>query len=295
MNIRRAENDADLEAWRQIRIALLPNERTASVDEIRATQSPERLLLLAELDGEVVGSGGVSRSDMRGAALFPRVLPPFRRRGIGTALLRALAAHAESVGHGEAGSLVDDDGSLAFAERFGFRETGRQVEQVREIGDREPAPTPPDGVRLVSVAERPELRLRTYHELALQAFEDMPTPSRVTITPEQWEREWVTWVEGSFVALAGDELVGCAGLIRDEDRPDRAENSLTAVRRDWRGRGVARALKEQTIAWAAENGLREIYTWTQTGNENMRAVNERLGYVTRDIAIGVRGPLPLPA
>jgi mycothiol synthase len=151
----------------------------------------------------------------------------------------------------------------------------------------------PEGVTLVSVAERPDLRLRTYAELALQAFEDMPTWRPISITAEQWEREWITWPEGSFVALAGDEIVGCAGLIRDDERPNRAENSLTAVRRDWRGRGLARALKEQVIAWAAERGLREIYTWTQTGNENMRAVNERLGYVTRDVTIDVRGPLPL--
>jgi GNAT superfamily N-acetyltransferase len=68
---------------------------------------------------------------------------------------------------------------------------------------------------------------------------------------------------------------------------------LTTVRRDWRGRGLARALKEHAIAWASARGLREIYTWTQTGNENMRAVNERLGYVTRDISISVRRDLPL--
>jgi GNAT superfamily N-acetyltransferase len=146
---------------------------------------------------------------------------------------------------------------------------------------------------LVSLAERPDLFRRTYDELALQAFEDMPTPVTISITPEIWEREWLTWPEGSFVALAGDELVGCAGLIRDEDQPQRAENSLTAVRRDWRGRGLARVLKETVIAWASANGLTEVYTWTQTGNENMRAVNEKLGYVTRDVAISVRAPLPL--
>jgi GNAT superfamily N-acetyltransferase len=86
-----------------------------------------------------------------------------------------------------------------------------------------------------------------------------------------------------------------AGLIRDPDRPDRAEQALTAVRRDFRGRGLARALKEATIAWASEHGLREIYTWTQTGNENMQAVNERLGYVARTVSISMRRPLPLQA
>jgi GNAT superfamily N-acetyltransferase len=121
----------------------------------------------------------------------------------------------------------------------------------------------------------------------------MPTPRKVEITPEQWEAEWVTYPEATFVAFADREIVGMAGLAQDADRPDRAENVLTTVRRDWRGRGLARALKETTIAWAAEQGIREIYTWTQTGNENMRAVNERLGYVTRNISISVRRALPL--
>ena len=148
---------------------------------------------------------------------------------------------------------------------------------------------------MVSVADRPELLGRLYHELALPAFEDMPTPRKVEITPEQWESEWVTWPEATFAALAGDELVGMAGLLRDVDRRERAENALTTVRRDWRGRGLARTLKETTIAWASDRGLREIYTWTQTGNENMQAVNTKLGYVTRTTSISLRRPLPLPA
>jgi GNAT superfamily N-acetyltransferase len=293
IELRVANTDEELEAWRRVRIALVPNERTASVQELRRLETPERQLLLAELDGEVAGSGVAGRSDLGGGFLIPRVLLQARRRGIGTQLLRMLAAHLERIGYETAGSDVEDEGSRAFAERFGFRETGRQVEQVRAVGRDERWPTHPAGIELVSVAERPELRTRTYHELALEAFGDMPTPRKIQITLEQWEREWITWPEGSFVALCGDEIVGCAGLIRDEDRPGRAENSLTAVRRDWRGRGLARALKEQTIAWASENGLSEIYTWTQTGNEGMRTVNEKLGYVTRDVSISVRAPLPL--
>jgi GNAT superfamily N-acetyltransferase len=189
--------------------------------------------------------------------------------------------------------MVDDEGSLAFAEHFGFAETGRQVEQVRAIEADEPWPATPDGVEVVTVAERPELLPRLYQELALEAFQDMPTPRKVEITLEQWQSEWLNWPEATFAALAGDEIVGMAGLNHDADRPDRAENALTTVRRDWRGRGLARALKETAIAWASRHGIREIYTWTQTGNENMRAVNERLGYVTRDFSINVRRKLPL--
>lgn len=292
--VRPAETDADLESWRQVRIAVLPNERAAQVEELRRGMTPETLYLLAELDGEAVGSGVASRSDLAGqGSLAPRVLPEARRRGVGTALLRELAAHVERIGFDRAGSTVDDPGSLAFAERFGFREVGREVEQVRTIGD-EPRPEPPDGVEIVSVAERPELFDRTY-DLAVEAFQDFAIDVPLDVSRESWEREWLTWPEGSFVALAGDEVVGCAGLLRDDDHPERAENSLTAVRRDWRRRGLASVLKRTTLAWASENGLREIYTWTQTGNEGMRAVNESLGYVTRSTSIRLRGSLPLPA
>jgi GNAT superfamily N-acetyltransferase len=169
------------------------------------------------------------------------------------------------------------------------------VEQVRAVAADEPWPAVTDGITVINLAERPELLGRLYDELALEAFEDMPTPRKVEITPEQWESEWITWPEATFVALAGDEVVGMAGLLRDVDRPERAENALTTIRRDFRGRGIARTLKETTIAWASERGLREIYTWTQTGNENMRAVNERLGYVTRTTSVSLRRPLPLPA
>jgi GNAT superfamily N-acetyltransferase len=290
IELREAETDAELELWRDVRKALLPNERTAPIEELRSSGS---FLLLAYRQGELAGSGSASASDTGRGAVFPRVLPEHRRNGVGTALLLRLASHAEARGYGDIGSMVDDEGSLAFARRFGFVETGRQVEQVREVGADEPWPVLPDGIELITAAERPGLLRRLYDELALQAFEDMPTPRKIEITPERWETEWVTWPEATFAALAGDELVGMAGLLPDVDRPERAENVLTTVRRDWRGRGVARALKEHVIAWASARGLREIYTWTQTGNENMRAVNERLGYVTRDISISVRRELPL--
>jgi mycothiol synthase len=290
IELREAKTDDELELWRSVRLAILPYERTASVAELRAGGS---FMLLAHRDGELVGSGSASKSDMGGGAVTPRVLPAHRRQGIGTALLQHLASHAEECGYDEVGSMVDDADSFAFAQRFGFTETGRQVEQVRTVTADEPWPEVPDGIEVITVAERPELLPRLYHELALQAFEDMPTPRKVEITPEQWEAEWLNWPEATFVALADAEVVGMAGLNHDADQPDRAENTLTAVRRDWRGRGLARTLKETAAAWASAHGIREIYTWTQTGNENMRAVNERLGYFTRNTSISVRRALPL--
>ena len=290
--VRPAQTDSDLEAWRQVRMTVIPNERCGSVEEIRRSATPRSLFLLAELDGELAGSGIAGRSDLAGQGfLAPRVLPAARRRGVGTALLRALAEHVQLLGFAEAGSLTEDDGSFEFARRFGFREVGRDVEQVRAVGEERPPVLPP-GIELVSLAERPDLFERVYRELAREALQDLAVDRPIEVSLEDWKREWVTWAEGSFVALAGDEIVGCAGLLRDDDHPDRAENSLTAVRSDWRRRGVASALKRAVLAWAAQNGLRELYTWTQSGNEAMRAANERLGYVTRAISIRVRGRLP---
>src|SRR5215218_7316416 len=97
--VRRAETDADLEAWIRVRRAVLPNETAGSVDELRARESAERVLFLAEVDGELAGSGLADRSDMAGRfGVAPRVLPGFRRRGVGTALLLELAAHAQRFG-----------------------------------------------------------------------------------------------------------------------------------------------------------------------------------------------------
>jgi mycothiol synthase len=293
--LRPAESDADLEAWRHVRMAVVPNERAPSVEELRRLETPERLLLLAELDGGVVGCGFADRSDMGGlGSLAPRVLPDARCRGVGAALLGALASHLAACGFSEANALVDDDESLAFAERFGFREVDRQLELVRTIGpDDEEPPRAPDGVQLASLAARPDLSRVLYADLAVEAIADIPVDRPLEVSFEDWERGWVSLPEGTFLALADGEVVGCAGLMRDEDHPERAEHSFTAVRRDWRGRGVAKALKRATIAWAAERGIRELSTWTQRGNEPMRRLNERLGYVVRSRCATVRGPVPL--
>jgi mycothiol synthase len=292
--VSRAEREPELEGWRSVRMAVLPNERCPSAEELLRTAAPEKLFLLAELEGRLAGCGVADRSELGGLGMVaPRVLPAARRRGVGTALLRALADHVAGLGFTAARATVDDDGSLAFARRFGFREVGREVEQVRSVGQHEPHPKPVPGVEIVSLADRPELGVRAYHELAAEALADIPVEPPLAITVEDWEREWLVSPEVVFVALAGGQVVGFCGLERDDDVPLRAGHSVTVVRRDWRRRGVATALKQETIAWASAHGVRELYTWTQDGNAGMRRVNERLGYVPRGLGIFLRAELPL--
>jgi 2-polyprenyl-3-methyl-5-hydroxy-6-metoxy-1,4-benzoquinol methylase len=44
----------------------------------------------------------------------------------------------------------------------------------------------------------------------------------------------------------------------------------------------------EVVAWAAEHGYRELVTYTQEGNKQMRAINEKLGYRERPAWILVR-------
>jgi mycothiol synthase len=293
IEVRRAESDADLEAFIRIRRTVLPNESGGSVEIFRAeaAERPDRRLLVAELDGEVVGEGLVDRSDIGDRfSVKVRVLPEARRQGVGTALLRELVAHASRFEFDKIATHVEEESSQPFAERFGFREIDRQVEQVKHLRQ-EPAPALPDGIEVVTVAERPSL-LSDAYPLAAEGYHDMALEAPARLSIEDWLREEATIPEGSFVALAGGEIVGFSGLQR-HDNPGVAEDGLTVVRRDWRRRGLASLLKGLEVAWAAENGFREIVTWTQRGNDGMRRVNEQLGYEYRDVTITMVAPLPL--
>ena len=291
IEIRQAETDADLNAWLAVRRAVLPNERTASLDELKTSIKPGDLHLLAELEGELAGSGLANRSDTGNAHLAPRVLPDKRGRGVGIALLERLGAHAVGQGYTRAGSHVagDDEGSLAFAQRFGFEELRRDVQQVLEVKSVRPREL--EEVDFVSIEERPDL-LEAAYPIAREGYEDMPIEG-LDIPLEGWLTEEATLAAGSLAALADGEVVGYAGLLNWADEPTKAEHGLTVVRRDWRRRGLASALKERQIAWAAANGIRQLVTYTQTGNENMQSVNARLGYVTTDVTVAFTRSLPL--
>jgi mycothiol synthase len=289
--IRPASTDDDYAHTHRVQMTVFPLEMAATVEQMRAGDSDDKLRLVAERDGEIVGVGTAARSSLTGGAFVsPVVLPDARRCGIGTDLLHALVAHAESLAPEFLVGHADDDGSKAFAERFGFVEVDRQVEQVRAIGA-EPAPPPLDGVDILTVAERPELWEVAYERVGQQAFQDMAVITPLQVTLDEWHREWMTDPGTMFLAIADGQVIGLAGLLVDPDDPTRAENALTAVRREWRGRGVAAALKRTTLAHAAATGLTEVYTWTQQNNADMRRLNERLGYVTRQQSYTMRRTL----
>src|SRR4051794_37498773 len=72
--------DDDYEAWRAVRIAVVPFERCDTVAELRAQDSPDRLMLLAVRDGDVVGSGMADRADTAGRGFLAPPGPGRPRR-----------------------------------------------------------------------------------------------------------------------------------------------------------------------------------------------------------------------
>jgi mycothiol synthase len=291
MEISVCVTDDDYEAWRRVRMDVVPGERCATVAELRAQDSSDRLLLIATLDGDVVGSGLGDRADSSGGGFVaPRVRPSYRRRGVGSALMEPLAAHVAALGLPELRAMVDDPGSLEFAARFGFVEVDRQIEQVRAIGDEPQPPALPAEVEVITLDQRPDLWAACYESFGREVLADFALFEPLEISPEQWASSWAG--EPMFLAMSGGEVIGCAGLHRDTDHPERAENALTAARRDWRGRGVASHLKRLTLRWAAEHDIQEIYTWTQARNAGMLRLNEHLGYAFGQTSISLTRPLP---
>ena len=259
--------------------------------------------LVASLDGKPAGSAIASimpsKPDM--AFILNTVLPAARGRGVGTALYERAAAWAEehAVSSLESRVAEGDDASLAFARRRGFEEASRQGRLVLELADVEPLPLdPPDGVGIVTYDDRADLE-RGLYETARDSFPDIPGNEDWLVPPfEHWRRHHLHGSgdrpDATFVALAGAEVVGYAKLRMTEARPGTAMHHMTCVRRAWRGRGVASALKRAQIAWAKANGFARLETENEERNLAMRRVNEKLGYRPAPGVIYVRRPLVRP-
>ena len=141
------------------------------------------------------------------------------------------------------------------------------------------------------ISLRPDL-VDALYVVGAEGAEDIPGfPGRPTY--EQWRATDVDrptrLATFFFVALAGDEPIGYATL---DDYGRDAFHGLTTVRRRWRRRGIATALKLTQIAAAKRAGFRRLVTASEERNEPIRNLNAKLGY-TSDPSLStvvMRGP-----
>ena len=301
MKIVEVTGGEELERWLAVQNAVSPRKkRTATGLHDWRRQAEDMVWLLASEDGADAGAGlayvgWFSEPGVAGGAIA--VLLDRRGRGIGSALYSALSVWAAARGARELDLHVgeDDPDSLAWTERRGFVEVGRNARMVLDLTALdEPAVEPPPGVEIVSWSERPELAQGIY-EAAREAHPDIPGEEDVEIGSfEEWLSRDMQGAgdraEGVFVAVAGGEVAGYAKLAFGEET-ETVYHDLTAVRRAWRGRGVARALKATQIGYAKRQGYRKLQTQNEERNAPIRALNQRFGYVLEPGNVTMRGPL----
>ncbi len=284
----------------EVRNATIPDDSVTVEDHLAWLGSARAYAAFLALDGEL--AVGAAAAVVEPTREIPYVHfwvdPAHRRRGAGSALYEAVSAWSAEHGYERIEVPVQDDDreSLAFAEHRGFVEDRREDGLVLELSAIEPPEVePPPGVEIVTWAERPELA-RGIHEVVLEALPDIPGEEDYAVEPfEDWlehdMRQPGDRPDATFVAVAGDEVAGYSKLAFTGAQPTTAHHDLTAVKRAWRGRGIARALKAAQIRWALENGYEQLRTRNEVRNEPIRRLNERLGYRGAPGRIYLRGPL----
>ncbi len=106
-------------------------------------------------------------------------------------------------------------------------------------------------------------------------------PKSVEYIPEPYD-EWVVWLqppavlpERVWVAVVDGEPVGYSFLAY---HPSKVETGFTGVLRAHRGKGIARALKLETLFQAIDLGVTAVETDNDSENAPILHLNEELGY-----------------
>ena len=288
------------DAWVEIMVRVSGQEFGAE-DLIHAVETDVKSAwILAYLDDEPAGCGvGRPSSVAGGQYSMARVLPEYRRQGVGSALLLGLSERAKQSGSTSLWGRIreDDPESRAYAHWRGFEEVGRDFQVVLDLAAVDTSQEPPAGLEIVSVAERPEL-IQAVFEAETEVAPDVPIPpgqSHEPMTFERWSNYYLegpgSMPEALVIALVEGEVVGYAGMRRRGSTSRTGENLLTAVRRPWRKRGIATALKLAQIERARLAGIEQLFTTNDETNVGMREVNKRLGYRPAPVEIIVSGPL----
>ncbi len=269
---------------------------------------PARDVTIAEIDGTPVGYGerswvDTSDGNYREYRVDGAVLPAWRRRGIGTALLaenrrlqRELAATHQTDRPRVFGTWTSDrqNGANALARSAGFEQVRWFFEMVRDLSEPIPDVPLPDGLEVRPVTSD---LIRQIWVADVEAFQDhwggfdssdenlqrwLDSP---TIDPTLW-----------VVAWDGNEVAG--GVI-NAIHPE--ENEALGVsrgwlhrvfpRRPWRKRGLARALIARSLVLIRERGIAEGILGVDADNPSgALGLYEKIGFEVLERSTAWRKP-----
>jgi mycothiol synthase len=221
--------------------------------------------------------------------------PKQQCRGIGRAIYHKLS---EELAHRNAilvWTTVKEDLAkrIEFFKRRGFVEKTRNWESRLDLSTAKTAPfqeyldnAEKEGITFTTLAQEQqhgEDSLRKIHELVQLIQADMPREAE--FTPLSYE-DWVSYSvknpqllpEGYIIAKHGQNYVGMSDVHRIDTEPGVLQQDDTGVIREYRGRGIATALKLKITEFGQRNGYRLIKTWNDSVNAAMLAVNTKLGF-----------------
>jgi GNAT superfamily N-acetyltransferase len=301
IEIKAVSGYAELERWVEARNEVLPDDPDSAqmMALVRASEL-EHVDLIACDDGEVVGTGMLAGDPGSLESSHPYVEVTVREghrgRGVGSALLQDLSDRARRLGKDglECESRAHDDYSIAFLERRGFAATGRAAKYELELDAFDGAePSPPPGIELAMVSDRPDL-LQGMYRVAEVTFPEMGGyQARQARSFLEWQLYQLgspgIALDMSPIAVAGGEVIGFATLIR---RPDgrTAEHRIAAVLPEWRRKGVATTLLRAQLAAAKRASIDTVIAWGRSRHLGV-VYGARLGFEPRTETIAFRGPL----
>ncbi|MGH2378364.1 MAG: GNAT family N-acetyltransferase [Candidatus Limnocylindria bacterium] len=285
-----------------------PAQRNAIETQRRFEASnpqPNRLWLLVEDEaGRIVATGQATDQGVFAAKdgtfiVSVRVRAEHQRVGIGSALLERLEAHARERGAPRAKANVrgDEPEGVRFAERRGYRERNRRYNSYVDVAAFDESRfEDPDtiaaraGVRLVTWAEVATERAGGLDSLERESYEfgnamaaDIPRPEPIPMPPYEAIRDMFfganSLIDGEATILALHDGRIVAETITEQRTPGIAYTDFTGTAREWRGKGLALALKLRALRALKAQGAKLFGTTNDEQNAAMRGVNAKLGYI----------------
>lgn len=242
--------------------------------------------------GFATGAGGLGM--MPGEFdLKIRVDAGCQRQGVGRALYRALEAWALGQGAKAFSCAVNEihPEAVAWAERRGYVQKYHLFKSTLDLTTWDPSPfmgavaaAEAQGIRFCSLAEAAttEADYRRLYDYIGVLMDDMPGALGRSRSPyDRWRHFTQTdprWIPSEqFLAVDGDRWVASTALNRLPSGV--LLNAFTGVAREYRGRGLALAIKVVALNYARGLGMPYIRTSNHSVNAPMLAVNRKLGYV----------------
>lgn len=277
-----------------------PEHITAeTIRDWRRSESPERIVLrLGAVDSDtgIAGYGHALRDPWTAPGVFWMYIvvdPAARRQHAATQLFDALDTFASDHGATHYYSEVRDNclEGLLFAEQCGFRVERRIFESMLDLaafdenrfaGTIEASEA--KGIRFFTLADLgdTEEAQRKLCELNERLGQDVPGNDDAPRPFEDFQKKicQAAWyrADGQIIAADGDHWIGMSALGYFESPQPMMFTMFTGVDREYRGRGIALALKLLAARCARRYGVAYIRTNNDSENAPMLAINRKLGY-----------------